>query len=195
MMGMARKYICAVTKDLFFIHSAGPQGEGQGSTGLIRSLKGSLGNNYVLHHPSMPDPENPRYLEWKMTLQATFPVGGNKVAIIGHSLGGSVIIKYLSEGLCQVPLAGLFLIGTPYWGTRGWALDEFTFPGDFASRLPHVDKVFVYHSRNDRWVPFSHGETYAKKLGGAVMRKLTGDEHEFSDGLPVLVKDIRDLSF
>src|ERR1700754_4544912 len=103
-------------KEIFFIHSAGPQGDHVGSTGLIRSLQLSLGNNYMLHHPSMPDPENPRYLEWKFKLQSTLPIGGNKIAIIGHSLGGSVVVKYLSEGLCQVPIAGLFLVGAPYWG-------------------------------------------------------------------------------
>jgi predicted alpha/beta hydrolase family esterase len=143
----------------------------------------------------MPDPENPRYLEWKMTLQETLPVGGNKVAIIGHSLGGSVMVKYLSEGLCQVPVAGLFLIAAPYWGTKGWTMDEFNFTTDFVSKLPCMDRVFIYHSLRDGWVPFSHGETYAKKLPGAVVRKLTGDQHEFSEGLPVLLKDIHDLSF
>ncbi|HMJ71546.1 MAG TPA: alpha/beta hydrolase [Cyclobacteriaceae bacterium] len=182
-------------KEIFFIHSAGPQSEQAGSTGLVKYLKGSLGSNYVLHHPSMPDPENPRYIEWKMMLQATLPVGGNKVAIIGHSLGGSVIVKYLSEGLCQLPVAGLFLVGVPYWGTRGWAVDEFMYGSDFVSKLPDIDKVFIYHSRNDRWVPFSHAEAYAKKLNGSVVRKLTGDDHEFPCGLPVLVKDINDLSF
>lgn len=182
-------------KEIFFIHSAGPQEDHAGSTGLIRSLKESLSNNYMLHHPSMPDPENPRYLEWKMMLQSTLPVGGNKVVIIGHSLGGSVVVKYLSEGLCQVPVAGLFLIGAPYWGTRGWSMEEFTFESDFSSKLPNIDHVFIYHSRNDRWVPFSHADCYAKKLQGSIVRRMTGDDHEFSSGLPLLVKDIRDLSF
>jgi predicted alpha/beta hydrolase family esterase len=182
-------------KHIFFIHSAGPQGEQAGSTGLIQHLQESLGNNYVLHHPSMPDPENPRYMDWKMTLQATLPVGGNKVAIVGHSLGGSVIVKYLSEGLCQVPVAGLFLIGAPYWGTRGWSVKEFAFQSDFASKLPDIHRMFIYHSRDDQWVPFSHAETYAKKLPGSVFRKLAGDQHEFGSGLPQLVKDIKELSF
>ncbi|HZY79337.1 MAG TPA: alpha/beta hydrolase [Cyclobacteriaceae bacterium] len=182
-------------KEIFFIHSAGPQGNHSGSTGLLRSLQQSLGSNYMLHHPSMPEPENPRYLEWKFTLQSTLPVGGNKVAIIGHSLGGSVIVKYLAEGMCQVPIAGLFLIGAPYWGTRGWTMEEFTFGSDFSSKLPDIDNVFIYHSRSDRWVPFSHAECYAKKLPRAVVRKMTGDDHEFSSGLPLLEKDIRDLRF
>lgn len=182
-------------KEIFFVHSAGPQGGQLGSAGLIRSLQESLGSNYMLHHPSMPEPENPRYMEWKMTLQSTFPVGGNKVVIVGHSLGGSVVVKYLTEGLCQVPVAGLFLVGAPYWGTKGWVMDEFVVDPEFPSKLPDIEHVFIYHSRNDRWVPFSHADIYARKLPGSVVRKLPGDDHEFSSGLPGLVKDIRDLSF
>src|SRR5688572_19556501 len=129
-------------KEIFFVHSAGTQGEGQGSTGLVRSLKESLGNNYVLHHPLMPDAENPRYVDWKMAIQAMLPVGGNKVAIVGHSLGGSVMLKYLSEGLCQVPVAGLFLVAAPYWGARGWTIEEFVLQRDFVSKLPGIERVF-----------------------------------------------------
>ena len=105
------------------------------------------------------------------------------------------MMKYLSEGLCQVPVAGLFLIAAPYWGLKGWILEEFEFKKDFVSKLPGMDQVFVYHSRKDEWVPFSHGEAYSRKLPGAVMRKLTGNEHEFGHGLPVLSKDILNLSF
>jgi len=182
-------------KEIFFVHSAGPQNEHTGSNNLIKSLSQSLGNGYRLHHPPMPEPENPRYIEWKMTLQSSLPVGGNKVALIGHSLGGSVIVKYLSEGLCQMPLAGLFLVGTPYWGTRGWAMEEFMFQENFQSKLPHIDKIFIYHSRHDKWVPYSHGQFYVKALEGSLLRSVDGDDHEFNEGLPVLVNDIQDLSF
>lgn len=182
-------------KDIFFIHSAGPQGPHVGSDGLVESLKKSLGSEYVLHHPIMPDPENPRYLPWKMALQGALPVGGNKVVLIGHSLGGSVIVKYLSEGMVQVPVAGLFLVAAPYWGTRGWTVNEFMFGPHFESKMPDVGAVKIYHSRNDRWVPFSHSSFYARKLQGSEVRSLSGDQHEFHSGLPDLVKDIRDLSF
>jgi predicted alpha/beta hydrolase family esterase len=181
--------------DIFFVHSAGPQNVGQGSRNLIKYLSRSLGDGFRVNHPMMPDPENPRYIAWKMALQSALPIGGNKAALIGHSLGGSVIVKYMSEGLCQMPLAGLFLIGAPYWGLRGWSMDEFKLQHDFRSKLPAIDNVFIYHSRNDKWVPYSHGQAYAKALPGSSLRSLDGDEHEFSDGLPMLVNDIMHLSF
>lgn len=182
-------------KEIFFIHGAGPQNEENGSNKLVKYLSSSLGKNFQVHHPMMPEPENPRYIEWKMALQSSLPVGGNKAALIGHSLGGSVIVKYLTEGICQMPLAGLFLVGAPYWGTRGWTVEEFMFKRDFPSTLPDIDKIFIYHSRYDKWVPFAHGQHYAKAFPNAVFRNIDGDQHEFDEGLPVLVKDIQHLSF
>lgn len=182
-------------KEIFFVHSAGPQNDHEGSNNFVLKLAKSLGNDFLLHSPPMPTPENPRYIAWKMALQSSLPVGGNKAALIGHSLGGSVIVKYLSEGLCQLPIAGLFLVGAPYWGARGWAVDEFMFQRDFQSRLPAIDKIFVYHSRNDRFVPYSHAQLYTKTLPQSAMRTIDGDDHEFRDGLPVLVEDIKHLSF
>jgi predicted alpha/beta hydrolase family esterase len=143
----------------------------------------------------MPEPENPRYLAWKMALQSNLPVGGNSAALIGHSLGGSVIVKYLSEGLCQMPIAGLFLVGAPYWGTRGWSMDEFMFERGFQSKLSDIGKIFIYHSRHDKWVPYSHAQSYARALRGSVFRSVSGDEHEFNTGLPILTNDIQNLSF
>ena len=167
----------------------------QGSTSFVTHLSKSLGNEYLLHNPLMPEPENPRYTAWKMQLQSVLPVGGNKAALIGHSLGGSVIVKYLSEGLCQLPIAGLFLVGVPYWGKRGWTIDEFMFERESLLELPGIDKVFIYHSRYDKWVPYSHSQMYMKTLPGAVLRTVDGEQHEFCDGLPVLVNDIQRLSF
>lgn len=141
----------------------------------------------------MPQPENPRYLAWKMALQSALPVGGNKVALVGHSLGGSVIVKYLSEGLCQVPIAGLFLVATPYWGKRGWGMDEFVFDHGFARKLPPIEKIFIYHSRLDKWVPYSHSKIYERALAGSTLRSVDGDDHEFETGLPLLVNDIQNL--
>lgn len=177
------------------MHSAGPQNDGHGSNNFVAHLSGSLGNDYRLTHPIMPAPENPRYVTWKMALRSVLPISGNKVVLIGHSLGGSVIVKYLSEGLCQVPIAGLFLVGAPYWGLRGWAMDEFKLQHDFQSKLPPIDNVFIYHSKYDKWVPYSHARSYAKALRGSVLRTMDGNQHEFSHGLPLLVNDIHHLSF
>lgn len=178
-------------KQILFIHSAGPQEAGEGSNGLVNYLLNELGNEYEIHHPLMPDPENPRYHAWKTKLGTKLSSLRNEVILIGHSLGGSVILKFLSEEKYSNSIKGLFLISTPYWKKKNWEIDEYVLDKDFAKKLTGLPHLFLYHSKEDEWVPFSHMQSYAKKLPNAVVRVLEGQEHEFSYGFPQLIEDIR----
>jgi alpha-beta hydrolase superfamily lysophospholipase len=60
-----------------------------------------------------------------------------EVISVGHSFGGSVLLKYLAEGSYRKPVPGLFLVSVPNWGPDGRAYDEFAAPNDVGSRLPH----------------------------------------------------------
>jgi uncharacterized protein len=181
-------------KEVLFIHSAGPQGFHEGSTDLVAYLHTALGAQYDLKCPAMPEPENPRYEAWKERLEKELGVPGGEVILIGHSLGGSVLLKYLSEESCKRPIAGLFLIAAPYWGKKGWQIEEYILQEDFLSKLPSIPKIFFYHSREDEWVPFGHLGHYAKKFPQAVIRGLKGNDHEFGYGLPEIVNDVKSLS-
>jgi len=178
-------------KQILFIHSAGPQGAGEGSSGLVTYLLNALGDESVIHHPIMPEPENPRYEAWKVKLGKELSTLRGEVILIGHSLGGSVILKFLSEEKYSNSIAALFLISTPYWSKKNWEIDEFVLRKDFAEKLTGLSHLFLYHSKKDQWVPFSHTQFYARKLPNAVVRELPGQDHEFSYGLPQLVDDIK----
>jgi predicted alpha/beta hydrolase family esterase len=114
------------------------------------------------------------------------------VIFVGHSLGGSVLLKYLAEGSYRKPVRGLFLVSVPNWGPEGWAYDEFAVPQDIGSRLPE-STIFLYHSRNDPEVPFAHLAYYQDRLQTATARPIEGSEHSFVEGLPTLVDDIKSL--
>ncbi|WP_100013138.1 alpha/beta hydrolase [Lentibacillus sediminis] len=179
-------------KHVLFIHSAGSQELHQGSSDLKAYLKEALGNEYNLIDPKMPDPENPKYTLWKAQLEKEFASLNGEMLLIGHSLGGSVLLKYLSEEACKQSISGLFMIAAPYWGgDDDWLAKEYTLSENFASKLPQISQVFLYHSRNDKVVPSAHLEHYQEKLPQANTRILDGTEHAFSDGLPELVNDIR----
>jgi hypothetical protein len=132
----------------------------------------------------------------KYSRQSSTTVGLGKlnadVLLIGHSLGGSVLLKYLAEGTDPRPIAGLFLVAVPCWGKRDWEL-EYTLPEDFASHLPPISQIFMYHSRHDEVVPFSHLRRYQEQLPQATIRELDGKEHSFTRGLPELVRDLKSL--
>ena len=51
-----------------------------------------------------------------------------EVIFVGHSFGGSVLLKYLAEGTYRKHVKGLFLVSVPNWAPNGWAYDEFAAP-------------------------------------------------------------------
>ncbi len=99
-----------------------------------------------------------------------------------------MLLKYLAEGTYQKPIAGLFLVAVPDFSKQDWEL-EYAVPDDFASRLPPIQQLFLYHSRSDEEVPFSSLRRYQQ----ATVRVLEGKEHSFTEGLPLLAQDIKRL--
>jgi predicted alpha/beta hydrolase family esterase len=164
-------------KQLLFIHSAGAQGSGEGSNDLVAFLRRSSADVFDVFAPSMPDPENPHYSAWKQRLAREMEKVESGVVLVGHSLGGSVLLKYLSEEKIEKTVGGLFLISTPYWGNKSWTVSEFMLKENFASTLPMIPEVILYHSHDDEWVPFEHVRQYAKKLPDATVRALDGRGH------------------
>lgn len=180
-------------KQVLFVHSGGDQGEHQGSSDLVAHLQQSLGNAYDVMYPQMPDPEQPVYEDWKDQLDYEFEVLNNEIILVGHSLGGSVLLKYLTEQTMKKTIAGLFMVAAPYWGLKNWRVNEYRLPKNFTTKLPRIPYIYLYHSQTDEVVPFAHGEQYARKLPGAVLHTYTGGDHLFSNGLPDLAEDIRKL--
>ena len=104
----------------------------------------------------MPQPENPRYEGWKRKMKQELTNAESDLILIGHSLGASIILKYLSEESYSNHIKGLFLISTPYWGEKGGEMDEYALNKDFASALKEITHIYFYHSEEDNYVPFAH---------------------------------------
>ncbi|MET0333573.1 MAG: alpha/beta fold hydrolase [Rhizobacter sp.] len=181
--------------DVLFIHSAGPQSGDQGSSLFVNHLRRSLGAGFNLISPQMPAPDAPSYERWKQALQALLPKDRAAPPIlIGHSLGGSVLLKYLSEERAGDGAAGLFVVASPYWGSPNWKVDDFGLAEGFARHLPSALQVHLYQSEDDEVVDIQHLSRYAKAIPTATVHKLDTGGHAFQQGLPVLVADIEALA-
>ncbi len=177
-------------RHILFIQGAGNKDKPFGSGKLIAYLQKQLGSDYEVLAPDMPDPDHPRYLAWRDQIEQERGKLDADALLIGHSLGGSMLLKYLAEGTDPRPIAGLFLVSVPYWGKQDWEL-EYAVPEDFASHLPSIRHLFLYHSRSDQEVPFSSLRRYQEKLPQATVRVLDGKDHSFTEGLPLLAQDIK----
>jgi predicted alpha/beta hydrolase family esterase len=177
-------------KRVLFIHGGG-EGAYQEDRKLAASLQDALGAAYDVQCPKMPDEDRPVYEAWKERIAKELDTLEGEVILVGHSLGGSILLKHLSEEeLLETLVMGLFLVATPYWGVEDWEVGEYALREDFASKIPKEMTVFLYHSRDDEVVPFEHAALYAEELPRATVRELDGRGHQFDDDLSEVARDI-----
>jgi uncharacterized protein len=115
--------------------------------------------------------------------------------LVGHSIGASVLIRFLATGALRHCVAGVFLIAAPFWHDHEvWRWKEAELPVDAASMLPSGVPLFLYHGRADEIAPFSHLELYARTFPHAIVRALDGRNHQLNDDVTEVADDIRRLA-
>ncbi len=180
---------------VLFIQGAG-EGAYEEDKKLAASLQQSLGPEFEIHYPAMPDEENAPYEQWKHQIKKKLDTMQGPIVLIGHSVGASIVIKCMNEIEVKQPVAGIFLVANPFWGGNGWryeGYEELALPNEFATRLPKGASIFLYHSRDDEVVPFRHLAIYAEKIPQATIREFDGRGHQFNNDLSEVAADIRSL--
>ena len=177
-------------KFVLFVHGGG-EGAYEEDKKMAASLREALGAACDVRCPKMPNEDRPVYEAWRDRISIELTAPDDEVILVGHSLGASILLKYLSEVKVEKPVAGIFLVAPPYWGTEDWEVGEYALGEDFASKLPTDLPVFFYHSRDDEWVPFAHLALYAEKLPRATIREFDGRGHQFDDDLSEVARDIK----
>lgn len=177
-------------KHVLFIHGAG-EGAFEEDGLLVASLQNTLGFAYGMHYPKMPEEDSATYANWRASIERELATLDDEVILVGHSVGASVLVKYLSEQQLDKPISSLFLLATPYWGAdEFWNWDEALLPEDVGVRLASIPRIFLYHSRDDNIVPFTHLALYAAKLPQATIREFDGRGHQFGNDLAEVADDI-----
>ena len=179
-------------KPVLFIHGAG-EGAFEEDGLLVASLRNALGPAYDVRYPKMPEEDSATYADWKAPIERELATLDDEVILVGHSVGGSVLVKYLSEQQPDKPISSLFLLATPYWGAdEFWKWDEARLSEDVAAKLASIPRIFLHHSRDDDTVPFAHLALYAAKLPRATVREFDGRGHQFGNDLAEVAEDVRE---
>ena len=178
-------------KNVIFIPGAG-EGAHEADALLVASLRKSLGPAYDVRYPRMPNEADPKYAPWKATIAKELAASDDDVIVVGHSLGGSMLLKYLSEAHVKRQIVGLHIIAAPFVGAdEFWTDDTTALPKDVAARLAGIKRIFLYHSRDDETIPFAHLGLYAARLPRATIREYDDRGHQFGNDLSDVAKDIR----
>jgi uncharacterized protein len=180
---------------VLFLHSAGPQGPGEGSEPFVARLRDQLGSGFEVSFPIMRDPDEQHYVPWSERIGQILGEADERLVVVGHSLGGSVVLKYLAETGRHEPIAGLVLVATPLWGREEeWEL-EWALPEGWPRAGTELPSTFLFHSRDDEEIPFAHLDRYAELLPDASAHPLDGNGHLFDRGdLSEILDAVRGLS-
>jgi uncharacterized protein len=129
-------------------------------------FRDSLGNICNIIKPKMPLKENSRYRDWKIHFERYFDQLNEEIILIGISLGGIFLAKYLSENIFPKKILSVYLIAPPFENTLlneklagGFELKE-----DLSKIKKNCEKINFLFSEDDDCVPISHAKKYKEKL-------------------------------
>jgi len=154
-------------------------------------LRQKLGSNYEVILPIMPNKTNAQFSEWKLWFEKFIPFLHDNVILIGHSLGGTFLAKYLSENQFEKKIKAVFLVGAVYdKDDDGYSVVSFSLPEKLNLQTANT---MIYHSKDDPVVPFSTLDQYKKALPKAETKVFEDRGHFNQEEFPELAQDILNL--
>lgn len=165
------------------------------SEGWKDGLQAKLGRTYEVIAPKMPNPSNAKYLEWKIWFDKITPLMKDGAVLIGHSLGGIFLAKYLAENQLPKKAKAVLLVAAPFSAeTLGASMVDFDLPRDLSKLAAFKGSLHFYHSKDDPFVGFANFEGYRSAVPGATFHVFADRGHFIGEKFPEIVKDIKALS-
>jgi uncharacterized protein len=162
------------------------------------NLPESLGEGFEVIFLKMPNTLNAKYAEWKIMFEKLIPFLKNNPILLGHSLGGIFLAKYLSENRFSKKIKATFLVSAPFDHKeyKNETLGDFKL-GKNLENLENLEKqggkIFIYHSEDDNLVSFKDFLKYKDNLPKAETRIFKNRGHFDQQKFPEIVKDIKNL--
>lgn len=179
-------------KHVLFIQGGGEDGY-TADKKMVDSLQTALGNGFEVSYPALKSDESKPDFGWPEQIGEAIDDMKGDLILVGHSLGASLILKYLSENKIQKKINGIFLLATPFWsGEEDW-VKGLMLKNDFPGKLPDDVPISMHYNRDDEEVPFDHLDLYASKLSQATIHKMKSGGHQFNNDLRFLAADIKNL--
>ncbi len=165
------------------------------SKGWKGNLQESLGEDFEVIAPQMPNKNNAKYLEWKIWFEKLIPIFKDEAIFVGHSLGGIFLAKYFSEERYSKKIKAIFLVAPPFDAADSeYTMADFVLPNQLSLLQKQGNMIFIYQSKDDHVVPFADIEKYRNALPLAKIRIFDTRGHFSQSEFPEIIKDIQNLS-
>lgn len=183
-----------MNRQVLFIQGAGVRVHDEWDNKLVESLTRALGPQYVIRYPRMPGEEDPHFAAWKVTLQQQFEELDDGAIVVGHSVGGTMLINTLAEQPPPVVFGAIILMAAPFIGEGGWQSNDWQPSDGLGKKLPGGVPIYLYYGLDDETVPLSHVELYAKAIPQAQLCRLPGRDHQLNNDLREIAGVIKSLA-
>lgn len=180
-------------KHILFLQGGGGEEDHEADAKMVLSLQSHLDVDYEIHYPLLPNEELPDFGRAKQIAQA-IAAREEELILAAHSLGASMLLKYLSENKITKKISGVFLMATPFWnGDEDWQ-KPLKLQSDFAKKLDQRIPLFFYQALDDEVVPLAQFDMYKKHLPWATFHEITSGGHQLANGLEEIAHDIQSLT-
>ncbi len=160
-----------------------------------KTLSEDLGDEFEVFMPVMPNKQNAQYDEWKIWFERYFEYLSDNVILVGWSLGGMFLAKYLSEKEFPYEIGSLYLLAAPsgeFTDETGNDCGSFHFSMENLVNLTRqVKKVNVWHSIDDFVVDYNQVLLYKKYLENTKFVTFEDKNHFLVPAFPELISSIK----
>lgn len=159
------------------------------------TLHTDLGDDFDVLVPHFPNKQNANYEEWKIFFEKILDITDDDLVLVGHSLGGMFLIKYLSENKINKNIKGLFIVASPFKrADKNDEFQRFAHTEDLKNISDQIDNIHFIHSKDDKVVDFESLERFREELPKANYLVFEDRNHFFKDdSLPEIIQLIKSL--
>lgn len=154
----------------------------------------AVSESFEVMEPEMPNKQNAEYKAWKIWFEKLFPYLWNeKIILIGSSLWGMFLVKYLSENNFPKEIFQLHLVAPVFCDE--WLKDEyvwdFAFDTDKISQLESkIHQIYFYFSEDDPILPFKQYMYYKEHFPKSHIQIFQDRQHFSQPSFPELLENI-----
>ena len=132
-------------------------------------LDKKLGKDFEIIRLRMPLAEDAKYEDWKINFERYFQFFRSNIVLIGTSLGGIFLAKYLSENKFPKKILATYLVCPPFDNTLSGEdlAGGFRLKSDLSLLEKSSKNLTLLFSEDDDVVPVAHAEKYRRKLSKA----------------------------
>lgn len=128
-------------KQILFIQGGGDNGY-EADKSLAASLQKVMGDDYNIQYPELGSDESLPDFGWVQQIHKVIAGMKSHFFLVGHSLGASMILKYLTENTADKNIKAIFLAATPFWsGNEDWK-QGLKLKENFEHKLPNQIPIF-----------------------------------------------------